>query len=112
MKVGLVKHSLLKACEPTYHWLVDSGATCHICSTKEYYKIYHPLQKSLQVTLGDGHQVEAIRTGVVTLRLNVPGRDSQIGSLDNVLYVPKLTYNLLGVLKVTEAGSNVFFDKL
>ena len=24
VKVGLVKHSLFKACEPTYHWLVDS----------------------------------------------------------------------------------------
>ena len=60
MKVGLVKHSLLKACEPTYHWIMDSGATCHICSTKEQCDTYLPLQKSLQVTLGDGHQVEAL----------------------------------------------------
>ena len=70
------------------------------------------LCKSLQVTLGDGHQVEAIGTGVVTLKLNVPGRGSQIGRLDDVFYVPKLTYNLLSVPKVTEAGNNVFFDKL
>ena len=111
VKVGLVKHSLLKACEPTYHWIMDSGATCHICSTKEHFDTYLPLQKSLQVTLGDGHQVEAIGTGVVTLKLNLPGRASQIGSLKDVLHVPKLTYNLLSVPKVAEAGNHVSFDK-
>ena len=97
--------------EPTYHWIMDSGATCHICSTKEQFDTYLPLQKSLQVTLGDGHQVEAIGTGVVTLKLNLPGRASQIGSLKDVLHVPKLTYNLLSVPKVAEARNHVSFDK-
>ena len=112
VKVGLIQCSMLKACEPTYRWIVDSGATCHICSTKEHFKIYHPLHKPFQVTLGDGHQVEAIGSGIVTLKLNVPGRESQIGSLEDVLYVPKLTYNLISVSKVTKAGNHVSFNEL
>lgn len=111
-RIGLITHHLLKACEPTHHWIVDSGATCHICSSREYFETFHSLQKSLQVTLGDGHQVEATGTGIVTLKLKLPGGGSIIGSLKDVLYVPKLTYNLLSVPKVTEAGKRVTFDEL
>ena len=98
--------------EPAPHWIVDSGATCHICNSKELYEDFHPLQKPQQVTLGDDHTLAAIGTGVVAVKLKLPGGKTKIGRLSDVLYVPELAYNLLSVPKVTEVGKEVTFDEL
>ena len=55
--------------------------------------------------------MEAVGTGVVELKLKLPGGQSKIGRLDEVLYVPTLAYNLLSVPKVTEAGKTVKFGE-
>ena len=36
------------------NWIVDSGATCHMCSTRESFAGYRRLLKPEKVTLGDG----------------------------------------------------------
>jgi hypothetical protein len=38
--IGLVTSHVLGASEPTSHWIVDSGATCHICNSKELFEDY------------------------------------------------------------------------
>ena len=110
--VGLVTSHVLGVSEPTSHWIVDSGATCHICNSEELFEVFHPLQVPQQVTLGDGHKLEAVGTGVVTLKLKLREGEFKIGKLSDVLYVPKLAYNLLNIPKVTEVGKEVTFDEL
>lgn len=60
--------------------------------------IFNLWQVPQQVTVGDGRKLEAVGIGVV--------------SLSDVLYVPKLAYNLLSVPRVTELGKEVVFDEL
>ena len=42
--VALVTRHVLGVSELARHWIVDSGATCHICNSKELYEDFHPLQ--------------------------------------------------------------------
>ena len=97
--VGLVTSHVLGVTEPAHDWIVDSGATCHICNSKELFEELHSLSKSQKVTLGDGRTVEAMGTGVVEVKLKLPSGESKIGLSGEVLYVPTLAYNLLSVAK-------------
>ncbi len=100
---ALVTSHVLGVSKPAQHWIVDSGATCHICNAKELFDDFNYVEKPQQVTLGDDRKLEVIGTGVVRLKLKLPGK------LSDVLYVP---YNLLSVPKVTEVGKEVTFDEM
>ena len=108
-KVGLLTCHVLGVREPAQNWIVDSGATCHICNAKELFEDLQPLSKPQRITLGDDHTLEAISTGAVEVKLKLPGGKSKVGRLSDVLYVPTLAYNLLSVTKATEAGKKVTF---
>ena len=54
---------------------------------------YQQFQEKELVTLGDGKTLEALGKGDVMLELD----HDKAGMLKNVLYVPKLTCNLLSV---------------
>ena len=110
-KVGLVTRHVLGVSQPAHDWIVDSGATCHICNSKELFEDFHPLSEPQKVALGDGHTLEAVGTGAVEVKLELPGGGSRIGRLNEVLYVPTLAYNLLSVSKAIEAGKTVTFGK-
>ena len=68
------------------------------------------LQKSQEVTLGDGHALEATGQGRVFLEMTLPDGKTNRCVLHSVLYVPKLSYNLLSVTKVSEHGKVIRFD--
>lgn len=108
-KVGLVTRHVLGVQEPSYEWIVDSGATCHISNAKELFEQLQPYDQ--KITLGDGRTLEAVGTGVVELKLKLPDGETKIGRLSDVLYVPTLSYNLLSVPKTTEAGNIVQFSE-
>ena len=92
-------------------WIVDSGATCHMCNDKEQFGKLNRLRRPQEVSLGDGHVLEAIGTGTVTLEMLLPDGSSQRCKLKDVLYVPKLSYSLLSVSKASEAGKTTKFSK-
>ena len=110
-KVALLTCHVLGVRESSQNWIVDSGATCHICNSKELFDDFCTLSTPQKVTLGDDHILEAIGTGSVELKLKLPDEESRIGRLSDVLYVPSLAYNLLSVAKVTEAGKRVKFSE-
>ena len=91
------------------YWIVDSGATCHICNDEQMFVELKYFRRSQTVILGDGHQLEATAGGVIELRLVLPDGTTKKCRLDDVLYVPDLTYNLLSVSRMTEAGKEVNF---
>ena len=58
------------------------------------------------------HSEEAQGSGVVTLKLKIPGDRTLVGRLNNVLYVPQLAYNLLSISKMTEMGKKIRFNEI
>ena len=103
--VGLMVRQVLSAStNRTNSWIVDSGATCHMCNDHEMFSDFCPLRQPLEVALGDGHLLEAIGRGVVSMKTKLPDGKVKKCKLHDVLCVPALSYNLLSVSKVTEAG--------
>ena len=78
-------------------WIIDSGATYHMCNDKELFIDVRHLDTPQQVTLGDGSLLEGPAEGTVKLDMILPGGSTQKCNLKNVLYVPKLSYSLLSV---------------
>lgn len=75
-------------------WILDTGATDHICSSLDWFVSYEKI-KSISVTLPNGNSVEAHFTGKVQLSDNL--------LIENVLYLPQFSFNLISVSKLSEA---------
>ena len=88
-----VQHGLTAACVRD-DWIIDSGATSHMCNNREKFTDFVQLKRSQDVTLGDGHRLMAEGRGRVVLEL-----EGQRCKLDDVLYVPDLSFNLVSVSK-------------
>ena len=110
--VGLVvRHALATSnSSQRNNWIMDSGATCHMCNNKMLFSKLDGLKQSLEVTLGDGRVLEATGRGIVVLEMKLPQGKSMKCNLHDVLYVPMLSLNLLSVSKVTEFGKTISFS--
>ena len=106
--VGLVaRHALSASTGRHDSWIVDSGATCHICNDRKLFVELRNLDKPLEVILGDSYDLHAIGREVVVLETKLPsGR-----TIHDVLYVPKLSYNLLSVSRTSDAGKIARFGE-
>ena len=93
------------------NWVVDSGATCHMCYDEKLFSEIHPSEKEIDVALGDGHTLQATGQGTVPLLMNLPDGSSSKCCLIEVLFVPALSYNLVSVSKAAERGKEAKFDQ-
>ena len=111
--VGLMVNHVLSASSTgrLNEWIVDSGATCHMCCDDKLFDEFHSLKQPLEVMLGDGYAVEATGRGTVVLELTSVGGKASRCKLHEVLYVPDLSYNLLSVSKAAKAGKVVKFTE-
>ena len=110
--VGLVMQHTLLSHSTNTTWLVDSGATCHMCHDKNMFAEYESLNSPLKVTVGDGNEVDGVGRGVVLLNSVLPSGRSRSIKLHNVLHVPRLAYNLFSVSAATERDKTVKFGKV
>ena len=92
------------------NWIVDSGATCHMCNDRAQFVDFKELSNTQEVTLGDGHTLNGKGIGTVRIETLLPDGKSQKCRLEKVLYVPDLSYNLLSVSKAAEAGHTTKFS--
>ena len=90
-------------------WIIDSGATCHMCNDVNAFTEYVTLKQSQEISLGDGHIVKATGKGTVLLKIAIGQNQIQRCELKDVLFVPELSYNLLSVSKITKAGKIMKF---
>ena len=104
----IVSHAL--AASATNNWIVDSGATCHMSNDEELFNYFRRFDKPQQVALGDGRELEAVGRGTVYLTMNLPKGKTCRRKVRDVLYVPRLSYNLLSVSQVADAGKTTEFD--
>ena len=86
------------------NWVVDSGATCHMCNNEGLFDQIIGLEIPQEITVGDGYFVQATGRGNVILRMNVPNEKIRKCKLSDVLYVPDLLHNLLSVSKAASNG--------
>ena len=105
----VVCHAL--AASDSSSWIVDSGATCHMCSDSKLFETLQSLKQPIKVSLGDGRTLQATGRGNISLEMKLPGDKSNRCNLLDVLLVPKLSYNLLSVSKAAEAGKIIEFDE-
>ena len=91
-------------------WIVDSGATSHMCTSKKLFVEYRMLQKAEMVTVGECRRLEVVGCGMVCLWMKLPDEKIKSCQLQEVLHVPDLTYNLVSVSKVSKAGKMTKFD--
>ena len=90
-------------------WIIDSGASCHMCSSKDDFAEYTVLEKAECVTIADGTKVQVVGKGSVKHRVKV-GRDKQRNvTVNDVLHVPNLNANLFSVKAATQRGFVVQF---
>ena len=91
----LMRHALSASSSVCNGWIIDTGATSHMCNDRSLFDKYTKLQKRQRVFLGNGHHLNAVGRGTVYVDLS--SGDNQKCKLSNVLYVPDLSYNLLSV---------------
>lgn len=74
-------------------WIIDSGATDHMCCNIHLMHSVVLLRPPIQVALPTGQCITVARSGSVTLTPNL--------DLHHVLYIPHFYYNLLSISKLT-----------
>ncbi len=102
-------------------WLIDSGASMHLCNNRTYFdnatfKVIH----DQNVVLGDNNTIKAIGMGDIPVRValkngkNANNNNNTSNFIDvvfkDVLYVPDIAANLLSVAKITSNGVKVLFN--
>ena len=103
-----VAFSTVERLPPSTEWLIDSGASQHICGTAEWFATYQPVTGKA-VAIANGHRIPAKGRGDINVDIEVNGR-SKTGVFRDVLHAPGMAYNLLSVLRLTEAGLSVNFN--
>jgi hypothetical protein len=85
-------------------WIIDSGASDHICSSLTLFDSYHDITP-VQVRMANGTISYAKVAGTIKLFENF--------SVHNVLLVPEFSLNLISVPKLTQSSScTVVFDNV
>ena len=107
--ISLVAENVLTANRKS-NWIVDSGATCHMCNKEELFSELSSLEIPQDITVGDGYSVQAIGKGTVILEMNISDNKNVVCKLSDVLYVPQLSYNLLSVSKAARNGKQFQFE--
>jgi hypothetical protein len=94
-------------------WIIDSGATCHMCHDESAFIEMEKLEKPIDITLGDGRTLKAIGRGKVVVKARLKGKSYKQVNLFDVLFVPGLAYNLVSVTRASEAGLiTKFYDDI
>ncbi len=85
-------------------WLVDSGATTHMCNSKALFTDYQSLQPPEQVQ-GAFTDSNCLATGRGTVRLQMQNEaGSHVLELKRCLHIPDLTVNLISIPQLDKAG--------
>ena len=83
-------------------WVLDSGATSHMCHDRTVFEDLRKLPKPKKISLADDYKVEAYGIGTIHLT------DELV--LQGVLYVPDLSSKLCSVKRLSRAGYSLLFQ--
>ncbi|CAI7840858.1 unnamed protein product, partial [Closterium sp. NIES-54] len=92
----------------TSSWLVDNGASSHICSDRSLFSSLQQPTDDIIVRFGGGETYKVLGVGTVVPTLRSQTSETTI-QLDNVLFLPSSVHNLLSVCALGAAGIAVSF---
>ena len=90
-------------------WIIDSGATAHICNDKSMFATLNRIDP-IDINIGDKSSVHAVGRGSIKLMLSVAGR-ARPCILSNVVFAPKMGYNMLSVPIMSRSGHKTVFEE-
>ncbi|UYV80202.1 hypothetical protein LAZ67_18001996 [Cordylochernes scorpioides] len=90
-------------------WLLDSGATNHVCRNKDWFVDLREVSSDPIMTASG--TTEAKGYGHIFLQTFIHNESIEI-KLNNVVYVPNVRRNLLSVSKIEENGNRVTFRNM
>ena len=89
------------------NWVVDSGATRHICANRDAFTSYTPVGDDENVVyLGDSHTAQVLGKGKVMPKLT----SRKTMALNDVLHVPTIRANLVPDALLGKVGVKVSFE--
>ena len=86
-------------------WLLDSGASSHMCPFQDEFVDIRPLNNSVSISIANGETMLA--AGVGTIRVIL--KNKKPIRIEDVLYVPELDRRLLSVSTLSAKGLHVTF---
>jgi len=90
----------VSACQ---EWVIDSGATHHICHSRSSFYQLAGLSKPISIILGDGSEIFAYERGKIRLNL------TSVYSIDiSAIYVPSFSISLLSIGQLSTTYSVTF----
>lgn len=90
-------------------WIIDSGATQHMCNNKKYFCTFVEFSTPSKVEVGDGRPLAAVGEGSISLKVNLPNDIVKTCVLEKVLFVPELAHNLISVSQAAQGGKITTF---
>ncbi|UYV66758.1 hypothetical protein LAZ67_4002777 [Cordylochernes scorpioides] len=93
-----------EATQQPEEWVVDSGASCHMTSNRDLLKEEREVHKTIK--LADDSEIISNAEGAI----EIEGQNKLI-RLNDVLYVEKLSGNLMSVNKLVDDNKKVLFEK-
>nr|GEV04078.1 zinc finger, CCHC-type [Tanacetum cinerariifolium] len=87
-------------------WWIDSGATTHVCKDRCWFKTYEPVKDGSVLYMGDDHFAPVHGKGSVALEFS----SGKTITLFNVLYVPKLSKNLVSSPMLNKCGYKQVYE--
>lgn len=91
-------------------WIVDSGATAHMCCDRSFFQALKP-SSGVTITLADGNETAVQGIGSGRLFCYDDSGNQQEVILSDVFYVPDLESNLVSVGCLVNKGAEVTFGK-
>lgn len=85
--------------ELTDAWILDSGATWHMTSRRDWFHTYEPITVG-SVYMGNNHALEIAGVGSIKLKMY----DDMVRTIQNVRHVKGLQKNLLSLGQLDEIG--------
>ena len=91
-------------------WIVDSGATHHMCNERSLLFEDEEQQATNEVVVADKSTLKVEKQGKVKMRFAAEKGEFVKGTINGVLLIPELSRNLFSVTKAMQQGKDVHFD--
>jgi hypothetical protein len=78
-------------------WILDSGASNHICWNLEAFDVLNKLDVSITVKFANGQKAKAYEYGNVKFLSKLSSQETIMVTLTDVLYIPSAVHNLLSI---------------
>lgn len=87
-------------------WLLDSGASSHMCPVKEEFQDIRPFDEPVLISIANGCELKALGSGSIPITL----LDGTLVRVQDALYVPDLDRRLISISALVAKGLKVEFE--